>query len=374
MLNDPVIHAFPLASWLADRNLTDLAELLYRRRDYLAGYRVTNLHALADLLENPWTLKGALPSLPLPALQVIEAHATLGRSVTIDALCGFLTTSGSPEQHRAWVEGLLGLLAADALAWSGDGVHSNLAKGFDYLIPSPLGMGPSGDVLLARMNAQTMKTTLRELGLPRTGSRSQLEATLRGFYLDADGIRAQVAAAPAAIRRELEAEAAETGVTPSGYGQDRRGLAREVESWGTARAMLYRDSNYRVVMPSQLRLALRGNDFRAPFDPVPAEIPTTPSSAAQLTGEAGSAALAFLAATTSVLGILAKQPAAALKLGGLGVREIRRVAKAARVSEKQVTLVIASSDWCPSGPHGLAFPSSSRPGTGTSPMSGWRTW
>ena len=37
VLNDPVIHALPLATWLADRDLTELSELLYSRRDYLAG-------------------------------------------------------------------------------------------------------------------------------------------------------------------------------------------------------------------------------------------------------------------------------------------------------------------------------------------------
>lgn len=99
VFNDAVIPALPLATWLANRNLTDLEELLYRRRDYLAGYRVTDFHRLADLLQNPWALAGALPSLPLPALQVIEAHAALGRSVTIAALAGFLTESGSPEQQ-----------------------------------------------------------------------------------------------------------------------------------------------------------------------------------------------------------------------------------------------------------------------------------
>ena len=341
VFNVAVIPALPLDTWLANRNLTDLSELLYRRRDYLAGYRVPNLHSLANLLQNPWQLAGALPALPLPALQVIEAHAALGRSVTIDALAGFLTESGSPEQHRANVVGVLDQLAADALAWSADGLHSDLATGFEQLIPSPLGLGPSGEVLLARMNVEKLRATLRELGLPRTGDRARLQATLRGFYLDADGIRAQVATAPPAIRGELEAEAAGTRVTPTGYAHDRRGLEREVESWGLARAMLFRDINYHLVMPSQVRRALRGKDFRAPFDPVPDEIPTTSTSVDQITGEAGSAALEFLAATTAILDNLARQPAPALKDGGLGVREIRKLAKAARVSEPTVTLVIA---------------------------------
>jgi len=341
VFNDAVIPALPLATWLANRNLTDLEELLYRRRDYLAGYRLNNFHSLADLLQNPWALAGALPSLPLPALQVIEAHAALGRSVTIDALAGFLTETGGPEQHRAHVVGALDLLTADALAWSGDGVHSNLAKGFEQLIPSPLGLGPSGEVLLARMNVEKMRATLRALDLPRAGDRARLEAALRGFYLDADGIRARVAAAPSAIRGELEAEAAGTRVTPTGYDRDRLVLEREVESWGAARAMLFRDLNYRVVMPSQVRLALRGSDFRAPFDPTPGEVPTTSTSVDQITGEAGSAAVEFVAATTTVLGSLAREPVPALKDGGLGVREIRKLAKAARVTEARVTLVIA---------------------------------
>jgi len=364
VFNDAVIPALPLATWLANRNLTVLAELLYRRRDHLAGYRVTDFHRVADLLQDPWALAGALPPLPLPALQVIQAHAALGRSVTIDALAGFLTESGSPEQHRANVVGVLDLLTADALTWSGDGVHSNLAKGFEQLIPSPLGLGPSGDILLARLNVPTMRATLRELGLPRAGDRVQLQAALRGFYLDADGIRAQVEAAPSAIRGELEAVAAGTRVT-SGYAHDRRGLEREVECWGMARAMLFRDLNYRVVMPSQVRLALRGSDFRAPFDPAPGEIPTTSTSVDQITGEAGSAALEFVAATTTVLGSLARQPASALKDGGLGVREIRKLAKAARVTEAQVTLVMALAREI-----GLVSERTSRVGVSES----YRTW
>lgn len=81
--------------------------------------------------------------------------------------------------------------------------------------------------------------------------------------------------------------------------------------------------------------------FRAPFDPEPVEIPTRPTAVDQITGEAGSAALEFVAATTTALGGLARQPVPVLKDGGLGVREIRKQAKAGRVTEAQVTLVLA---------------------------------
>ncbi|HYN71124.1 MAG TPA: helicase-associated domain-containing protein, partial [Nakamurella sp.] len=147
--------------------------------------------------------------------------------------------------------------------------------------------------------------------------------------------------APSAIRGELEAVASGTRVTSTEYDRDRWILEREVESWAKARAMLFRDLNYQMVMPSQVRRALQGNDFRAPFDPAPGEIPTRPTAVDQITGEAGSAAMEFVSATTTVLGGLARQPVPALKDGGLGVREIRKLAKAARVTEAQVTLVLA---------------------------------
>jgi hypothetical protein len=48
VFNDAVIPALPLATWLANRNLTDLEELLYRRRDYLAGYRLGRVRGLSQ--------------------------------------------------------------------------------------------------------------------------------------------------------------------------------------------------------------------------------------------------------------------------------------------------------------------------------------
>ena len=73
----------------------------------------------------------------------------------------------------------------------------------------------------------------------------------------------------------------------------------------------------------------------------------------------------FVAATTTVLGSLARQPASALKDGGLGVREIRKLAKAARVTEAQVTLVMALAREI-----GLVSERTSRVGVSES----YRTW
>lgn len=345
-----------MATWLANLRLSDLADLLYRRRDHVAEYRLIGFHDLAELLQDPWVLYGVIPSLPLPAFQVIEAHAALGRFVTVDALSGLLAASGTPEQHRANVVGVLELLSSEGLAWSDDGAHWGLATGFEEMIRSPLGLGPSGEVLLARMNVESMKATLRALDLPRTGDRSRLEATLRGFYLDADAIRARVAAAPPAIRGALETEAAGESVPPRRSTPGGRRLGPEAERWAVERALLFPDLDYRMVMPSQVRLALRGS-VRAPFDPTRPEVTPTPTPMEQITGEAGAAALAFLATTTMVMASLARQPVPTLKDGAVGLRETRKLAKAVGATEATVTLVLALAD-----PVGLLSESASRVG------------
>ena len=72
------------------------------------------------------------------------------------------------------------------------------------------------------------------------------------------------------------------------------------------------------MIPTQVRLALQGNDFRAPFEPIAPAVPVTTGSIERVNGVAGAAALEFLASTTMVLEHLARQPAAMLKDGGIG--------------------------------------------------------
>ncbi len=330
-----------MAAWLAGRSIDSLSELLFRRNQLFTGQRSNNFHDVAHVLQGQWSLGSVLPLLSLPDLQVIEAHAALGGSVPISSLAGLLADSGDPERRRSQVVRVLARLAEYGVAWSDDGVVSHLADGFDTLIPSPLGLGPSVETNLTRMSADDMKKRLRHLSLPRTGNRAALEATLRDFYLDTDHIRAEVADAPPEIRAEFISRAYETQPKRTGHDAVRYRIEQETQSWAIARGFLRRSDDYALVIPAQVQLALRGNDFCAPFDPLPPKVPVTTGSQQRINGEAGSAALDFLGSTTIVLDHLARQPAATLKYGGLGVREISKLAKISRSSETRIRLILA---------------------------------
>ena len=150
------------------------------------GHPGHNFHSLAAVQQDPWSLTLVLPALSLLAIQLIEAHLALGASVPITSLAGLLAKSGDPKQQRSHVVAVVETLATCGVAWSDDGVISHLASGFDKLVPSPLGLGPSMESNLTRMNVEDIKRTLRHLGLPRTGDRTTLEAKLRAFRSPVD--------------------------------------------------------------------------------------------------------------------------------------------------------------------------------------------
>ena len=126
-------------------------------------------------------------------------------------------------------------LATCGGAWSDDGVISHLASGFDKLVPSPLGLGPSMESNLTRMNVEDIKRTLRHLGLPRTGDRTTLEAKLRAFFLDGERIRAEVDSAPPDIRAAFTAQARGTAQKPVGFDGERYRIEQETQTWAQAR-------------------------------------------------------------------------------------------------------------------------------------------
>ena len=282
-----------------------------------------------------------LPALSLPAIQLIEAHLALGASLPITSLAGLLAKSGDPKQQRSHVVAVVETLATCGVAWSDDGVISHLASGFDKLVPSPLGLGPSMESNLTRTNVEDIKRTLRHLGLPRTGDRTTLEAKLRAFFLDGERIRAEVDSAPPDIRAAFTAQARGTAQKPVGFDGERYRIEQETQTWAQARGFLQRSADYTWVIPTQVRLALQGNDFRAPFEPIAPAVPVTTGSIERVNGEAGAAALEFLASTTMVLEHLARQPAAMSKDGGIGTREIGRIAKISRSDEARVRLILA---------------------------------
>lgn len=93
-------------------------------------------------------------------------------------------------------------------------------------------------------------------------------------------------------------------------------------------------------MPREVALALRGSDYHAPFDAQPPPLHATSVAADSVDREAAATAAATLAALSAVVKTMSRTPVALRKTGGLGVRELRRIAKSSGQSEERARLII----------------------------------
>ena len=124
---------------------------------------------------------------------------------------------------------------------------------------------------------------------------------------------------------------------PRGLVTPDSGTATVVEDL-VAAGLLIRSDPHTVLLPLQVCLALRGDH---PLGPVHPELPTTKPTrpgVARVDGTAGGQALAAVALARRLLDVLGTSPAQALKSGGVGVRELRRVARHADAPEAVVAL------------------------------------
>ncbi|MEV6924055.1 hypothetical protein AB0M46_06010 [Dactylosporangium sp. NPDC051485] len=127
-----------LVGWLGNLDATELTEILRRRPDALSSPAPADLDDLAARLSDRAAVAGVLETLPLPALQVLEA---LGDGpVPPDRLAAELGRApGDPE-----VEAVLQVLTQRALVWSGrDGLMpifpyaSDTGGSFEPVPPAP---------------------------------------------------------------------------------------------------------------------------------------------------------------------------------------------------------------------------------------------
>jgi hypothetical protein len=108
--------------------------------------------------------------------------------------------------------------------------------------------------------------------------------------------------------------------------------------WAVTRGLLIQLDWQPPVMPAEVALALRGPAYRAPFtpdEPIPGTLPLPPHSGA---AEFGAVASRAVEEVTRLIALCGKEPPAQRKSGGVGVRELRRVAKAAGCAEDAARL------------------------------------
>ncbi|MFE2639620.1 helicase-associated domain-containing protein [Streptomyces scopuliridis] len=299
---------------------------------------------LADRLQRPRSVALVLPRLALPYLQVAEALAALGAPSTRDVLANLLGVADEEGARR--LDTALEVLADHALVWPDGHGTLHMTAPLRQAWDAPLGLERPLAELLTGVTSDELRGMLAALGVKPPGTKQQRLTNLVDHHSDPDRVAAVVAQAPAATRRLLQrlADPESRRRQPVMFGAPEPG-AEPGARWALDRGLLVQDRHRYgpARMPAQVALALRGPDWHAPFDPVPPLARLLPVTTEEVEREAAAAVTAFAAHASSVLSVCAAEPPVRLKSGGVGVRELVRVGKAARCDETVLRVVLETA-------------------------------
>ncbi|HEV7707371.1 MAG TPA: helicase-associated domain-containing protein [Asanoa sp.] len=321
--------ASAMLSWLGLRSPEELAAIMSRRRDAVAGPPLSDLDALAARLERDGSVAAALSTVPLPQAQVVEALAGIGGpSVGLERLA---RTLGRDAYDPELTEALAGL-AELALVWPDDAGALRMAAPLWSYTEFPLGLGPPAGTLLEAVDRDRLAGIAAAWGL-RPDRPRLLGAAIAAVLADPERVRAAVDAAPGDTRALLEERA-------------HHGPAVELVAvrpdpavgWALDRGLLIADGWRRATMPGEVVSALRGAGWRAPFDPRPPVLAVQLAPATAVDREAVAAGTVAVRLVGALLDTAERTPLAFLKSGGVGARELRRVAKLIEADETEARL------------------------------------
>ncbi|WP_329565610.1 helicase-associated domain-containing protein [Kitasatospora sp. NBC_01266] len=297
---------------------------------------------LAERLARPGAVTAVLRRLPLPCLQTAEALVALGPPADRAALARLLDAREG--ERAAGLDTALQALAGQALVWPDAHGRLTCVPALRQVWPSALGLDAPLAELLADATSEELRAMLALLRLRVPATKQQRLATLTERFADHAWLTAVVAGAPPGIGRLLE-ESARSAVTRQALVVSASGEAGRAARWARERGLLVRAHHGygSARMPAEVTLALRGPAWHAPFDPRPPEPELVEVGAAEVEREAVSAATTFGSQAASVLAECAARPAALLKTGGVGPRELGRIGRQAQCTEPVVRLVLESA-------------------------------
>ncbi|MEV0156296.1 helicase-associated domain-containing protein [Micromonospora sp. NPDC050686] len=280
-----------------------------------------------------------LAGLDLPTLQVLEAALALGGLVTEAEVSALIGTDATPYLQRAADARLVARLRGRLT------VNGIMREVFDR----PLGVGPSAGQLAAVLNVDDLKVVANNLGLPTKGRKADLLEAVAEFFLDTDNVHALVKRMPTATRTVLE-EADRDGGQIRRYGGS--GIASRVRyqnryrqvhplDWAEEHGLVYRVTWEDYQLAGQVTLALRGADYRAPFQPQEPPVAWHTPDPPTVRRDAQAQGIAVVGLLSALLDRAGREPLATVKAGGVGVRELTRTAKTLGVTMSTVRLLLA---------------------------------
>ncbi|MDT5026067.1 MAG: hypothetical protein QOE61_2493, partial [Micromonosporaceae bacterium] len=313
--------------------------VITQRPEALVPPQPDTLAALAARLAAPSAIGSTLFGLSRPQAQVIEALAALGdgcRGADLAALFGLSSDDGD-------LAGILASLADRALAWpDGSRIRTTwLARAW----PQPLRLGRPLRAMLEHRRLEEMRRLAGELGTAPHGSKDVILGQIAERLTDQENVRLLVASAPKATR-DLLLKTAWDGPFLSDHGFAYGGRTSGPAAWAVDRGLLGSDGTWgaQLEMPAEVALALRGPDYRLRLDASAPLSPTVAISVEAVEHEAAAVAGTALARLSALFEECAKAPLALLKMGGVGVRELRRLGKVLGDDEDRVRLWLELAD------------------------------
>jgi Helicase conserved C-terminal domain len=314
-----------LTEELRSRSDEELAALLRDRPD-LAVPLPPDLSALGVRAAGRLSVQRALDSLDAPALQVAEVLAVLPEPA---APAQVTRTWGAPAGP------VLDRLRALALVWGPPRALRLVRAARDVLGPWPAGLGPPIADALGRRSPQRLADLLEDLGLPGTGDPETALERLAEHLGRPDVVADLLARAPDGVRALLDRL---TWGPPVGQVSDadrpvRRDSAAGPVDWLLAHGLLGVADAGHVVLPREVALALRGGHVHRQALVRPPAVPAETKPPPRVANSAAGAAAEAVRLVAALADVWGGAPPSVLRAGGLGVRDLRRVAAQLEVDE-----------------------------------------
>ncbi|MER6663684.1 helicase-associated domain-containing protein [Amycolatopsis japonica] len=287
-----------LADWLRQESDDALAALLRTRRD-LSTPPPSDTIVLATRAGTPGSVARACEDLDTFTLAVLDALLLAGAETGPAAAAEVARLAGTE------IGEALTLLRKRALVWGEDDALRVPPSARDALGPFPAGLGASSPSLAG----------------------TDIEAAIAEVGEDERALLTTLAAGPP-IGRTRDASAD----VPLERAQNpvQRLLAR---------GLLLRRDDQTVELPREIGIALRGGVVFEPASLREPELPVHPHQQSTVDTTAAGEAMEFLRQTENMLRAWSETPPPVLKSGGLGVRELKKLAKDLDVDEARVTLL-----------------------------------
>lgn len=321
-----------LLKWLAGLDAKELADLLTLRPDVRGPVPPRRLAELAGRLEAPESVLQVLMRSPLPCLLLAEAILVAAR--TNRPLAGLL-----PDGFE--YAGLLDQLERRALVFREGGLL-RICSGLPVVLSMPLGLGPELAEVLSQVTVAELTDLDRWLGGTSPRRKALLVESIAAALGDHDRLVRLVAGGPEGTRELLDEFAWQGAIqVVEELHHSRRRQPASPAQWARDHGLIWNvDWEGGHVMPMEVALALRGHDYRVEIPAREPAISADPVAAELVAHEASLAALRFQDRAAALLEAVSAEPLPELKGGGVGVKEVRRLAKQLGCAEDEVRLLL----------------------------------